>query len=599
MRTLVVHVLIILCTFSAGAQVNAQQSVKDIFDPARIHTIHLRISAEGWKSLQPGAVTHKPSSKRPTPATQAVHNDDVRTISGPAGARFAYVRSDIDFDGQHVSDLGIRLKGNSSYSVSTTTPRRPFKLDFERFVQGRHVAGLSSLNLNNAAFDLSQVRETLALALFREMGVPAPRTGTALVYLSVPGLYDHEYLGLYTLIEEVDHKFLKHNFERSDGLLMKPGGMRGLVYFGDDWAAYKSRYNPKAEASPEQARRVIELARLINRADDATFARQIESYLAVDEFLRFVAVNSSITNFDSFLSTGHNYYLYCDPADRRFHFLPWDLNLSFGTYSWLGTAEQTADVRITHAYADHNRLIERLLAIDAYAAAYRAHVRRLVEGPMSVATMNARLAAMSPVFEAAERAARETGKAGSAATRPSMGMGFRPTDLRTYIAQRTESITLQLDGKRPGYLPGFFDPKCVPPEWAAYTAAAVAIMKASDADGDGRLNDAEVSEAIARLIKAAHVAPGGAIDRAVALAGIETLMSDDMRRRTPAAAWADWLMGRADFNKDGKVDAAEMLAAYRKTLGGEDRDGDGMLDGRELLETLAGGRAPADADFDR
>jgi spore coat protein H len=597
MRRLIHVAIFLLASTVARAEVTAPPSSKEVFDPVRVHTIHLRISAEGWKLLQPGAVTHK-SSKRPAPATQAI-KDDVRTISGAAGARFAYVRSDIDFDGQHVSDLGIRLKGNSSYSVSTASPRRPFKLDFERFIDGRHFAGLSSLNLNNAAFDPSQVRETLAFELFRELGVPAPRTGSALVYLSVPGLYDHEYLGLYTLIEEVDHKFLKRNFERSDGLLMKPGGMRGLVYLGEDWAAYKSRYNPKADASPEQARRVIELARLINRADDATFAQQIESQLAIDEFLRFVAVNSAITNFDSFLSTGHNYYLYCDPADGRIHFLPWDLNLSFGTYSWVGTAEQTADVRITHAYADHNRLIERLLAIDAYAAAYRAHVRRLVQGPMSVATVDARLAAMSPVFEAAERAARDAGRAGSAATRPSMGMGFRPTDLRTYIARRTESITLQLDGKRPGYVPGFFDAKCVPPEWAPYAAAATAIMKWADADGDGRLNDAEVSNAIARLMEAAKVAPDGAMDRAAAAAGIESLMSDDMRRRTPATAWANWLFGRADANKDGQLNSVEMLAAYQKFLGGEDRDGDGMLDGRELLETLAGGRAPADADFKR
>lgn len=597
MRTLVHVVIILICSTLARAEATAPPSTNEVFDPSRVHTIHLRVSSEGWKLLQPGEVTHKPS-KRSAPATQA-DKDDVRTISGPAGARFAYVRSDIDFDGQRVSDLGIRLKGNSSYSVSAASPRRPFKLDFERFVDGRHFAGLSSLNLNNAAFDSSQVRETLAFELFHEMGVPASRTGSALVYLSVPGLYDHEYLGLYTLIEEVDHKFLKHNFDRSDGLLLKPGGMRGLVYLGEDWSAYKSRYGPKGDASPEQAHRVIELTKLINRADDATFARQIESYLAVDEFLRFVAVNSAITNFDSFLSTGHNYYLYCDPADGRFHFLPWDLNLSFGTYSWLGTEEQTADVRFTHAYADHNRLIERLLAIDSYAAAYRAHMRRLVQRPMSVASMDARLEMMRPVFEAAGRAAREAGRAGSAATRPSMGMGFRPTDLRTYIARRTASIRLQLDGKRPGYVPGFFDPQCVPPEWAPYTAAAVAIMKAADADGDGRLNDAEVSNAITRLMQAAKVAPNATLDRASAVAGIDVLMSDDIRRRTPAGAWADWLFGRADVNKDGRLNAAEILAAYQKILSGEDRDGDGMLDGRELLETLAGGRAPADADFKR
>jgi Ca2+-binding EF-hand superfamily protein len=72
-----------------------------------------------------------------------------------------------------------------------------------------------------------------------------------------------------------------------------------------------------------------------------------------------------------------------------------------------------------------------------------------------------------------------------------------------------------------------------------------------------------------------------------------------MRRRTPAAAWAEWLFRIADTNKDGRLDDAEMLAAYHKLLAGEDRDGDGMLDGRELLETLAGSRAPSDAQLKR
>src|SRR3954470_22877375 len=109
MRTLVHVVIILVYSAAARAEGTAPQSANDVFDPTRIHTIHLRISAEGWKLLQPGAVTHKPS-KRPAPATQAT-NDNVRTISGTAAARYAYVRSDIDFDGRRVSDLGIRLKG--------------------------------------------------------------------------------------------------------------------------------------------------------------------------------------------------------------------------------------------------------------------------------------------------------------------------------------------------------------------------------------------------------------------------------------------------------------------------------------------------------
>jgi hypothetical protein len=579
-------VLLVLSTF-ARAQIPT--SPKQIFDPARLHTIHLRIPADAWKILPPGGASRKLIKQHPT---------DVRTVTGPA-SRYAYVRAAIDFDHHAIADVGIRLKGNSSYGVSTQTPRKLFKIDFERFVEGQHFAGVSTLNLNNQAFDASQLREALAFTLFREMGVPAPRTGYALVYLTVPGVYDHEYIGLYTLIEEIDHKFLKHNFDHPDGLLMKPGGMRGLVYYGDDWTPYKSRYNPKEEATPKQSRLIIDFARLINHADDATFARDISHYLDVEEFLRYLAVNSAITNFDSYLSTGHNYYLYCDPADNRIRFIPWDMNLAFGGYSWVGTFEQMANTSITHSYTDHNRLIERLLSVNEYATLYKMYMRHLIEGPLSPHCTRVFFDAFAPIRQAAEKAAHDAGRVGSATTRPTTGMGFEPIDLHAYLPRRLASIRQQLDGKEQGYIPGFRDPMRVPPGWGQYTAAAVAMMTAADTDHDGRLNDSEVSAAIARLLTAAKLPPTASLDRPTMAAAIDHLLSDDMRRRTTATAWADWLCNNADANKDNHADAAELLAFYRRKLSGEDRDGDDMLDGRELIETLSGARAPADTQVHR
>ena len=58
--------------------------------------------------------------------------------------------------------------------------------------------------------------------------------------MTVPGKYDKEYVGLYTLIEQVDRVFLKEHFGNADGMLLKPeitqGG--GLPHFGADWKQY-------------------------------------------------------------------------------------------------------------------------------------------------------------------------------------------------------------------------------------------------------------------------------------------------------------------------------------------------------------------------
>src|SRR5262249_1098210 len=152
-------------------------------------------------------------------------------------------------------------------------------------------------------------REVLAYSVFRATRVPAPRTAFAEVTLTVPGKYDKEYVGLYAVVEGVDKRFLEDRFGSGKGLLMRPFQVRSVEHLGDDWERYKGQYRPLSEATREQARRVIALARLVHQADDAEFRKEIGAYLDVDAFLRFLAANALTANLESSFALGHNYYL--------------------------------------------------------------------------------------------------------------------------------------------------------------------------------------------------------------------------------------------------------------------------------------------------
>jgi hypothetical protein len=575
----IVLVSIALPAGASGAlEASPPASPKGLFAPGRLHTIHLRLSAEGWKLLEPGAGSRwLHASKAPaTPGTQTVA---LRTSSDA----YAYVKTDLEFDGQEVKSVGLRFKGGMSYSVSTAFPRRPMKLDFERFVRGGRFAGVTTLNLNNQALDPSQAREALAFELFRELGVPAPRTGYALVYLSVAGTYDREFLGLYTLLEEVDGKFLKKHFGNDSGLLVKPEGMRALAYLGEDWNRYAGIYRPKTSVDSKLARRMMELAKLVHRADDATFANNVATYLDVDELLRYVAVNAALANFDSFLSTGHNYYIYMNPADGRAVFIPWDMNMAFAGYTWVGTNAEIERLSITHPYVDHNLLIERLLQIDAYRNAYAGHVRRLVEGGFSIESIRRKVAAIAPMIQRAGEAAAKAGKAGSPATRPTTVPRLHVPDLLTYVEHRGQSMRLQLDGKQEGFIPAFRDPDLVLEEWAKIVKPAGALLAALDTNHDGRVDDQELTKAVEALIGSQ-----GSLDVSSATRTLDKLQTDDMRRCATAENWAKWLCRVADANHDGRLDAKEIQAAYHSLLSGADKDFDGMMGGREMIEALSG-----------
>src|SRR5207248_9690156 len=129
------------------------------------------------------------------------------------------------------------------------------------------------------SLDPTRSRETLAFAVFRAAGVPAPRTAFAEVTLTVPGKYDKELVGLYTVVEHIDGRFLKDRFKSDKGLLMKPARMRGLDYIGDEWDKYKGQYQPQSEPTKEQAGRVIAFAKLVNQGNDEEFRKEIGSYL--------------------------------------------------------------------------------------------------------------------------------------------------------------------------------------------------------------------------------------------------------------------------------------------------------------------------------
>jgi hypothetical protein len=164
---------------------------------------------------------------------------------------------------------------------------------------------------------------------------------------------------------------------------------------------------------------------------------------------------------------------------------------------------------------------------------------------------------------------------------------LRPPALDWFVEKRLASIHSQLEGARPGFVPAFRDPELVPDGWAKVVVPAAALLKAIDADRDGRLGEQEVSQAIQRLLAAARAGLNGAIDPAATAAGLQALAIDELRKSASARQWADWLFRVADADRNGWINFTELTGAYRRLLAGAEFDFDGMMGGRELIEAMA------------
>lgn len=423
-----------------------------LFGLTRLVGIHLEIPAEEYQAMRPpapagfGAPPRAPQPKKP---------GGRETERNLFGLEFAWARGSLTAEGRTYTPVGLRYSGNASYMASAAGLKRPFLVELDRFGP-REFHGLRAIQLQAGPLDPTKAREALAFALFRAAGVPAPRTAMAEVTLTVPGRYDRAYLGLYTLVEPVDRSFLVDRFQTDKGLLLRPQGMRGLDFLGDDWEKYRGPYRPLGEPTPEQAVRLIGFTRLVQQADDERFRKEIASYLDVDRFLRFMAVQALIANADGFFTLAYNYSLFLDPATNRFVFIPGDQELAFANFLMMGTADQLMNMSVARPYGGENRLADRLLAIKDVRDAYRTIVEDLARNVFRkepfLADLAAIEAATKPIL-AREAAAR----AGRAEPPPGFGPPGAPTapDLRTFAEKRSASIADQLAGKADGYRPRF------------------------------------------------------------------------------------------------------------------------------------------------
>ncbi len=220
-----------------------------------------------------------------------------------------------DFD-SGVMDVGVKLKGRYG-SFSTLDGKAAFKikLDFNR--PGFRMLGLDVLNLNNFQQDCSMIHEHLAYGLFRAFGVPALRTGWALVNVNgVP-------YGVYLLLERYDGEFFRRWYRTTDH-----------VYEG----AYGNDLYPEGEGAFEVSEGAADLrtdlTRLIesaNNPDDATWLSRLEGVADIGEMLRMWAVEQYIGHWDGYSPTINNYYLRSD-ENGRFTMHPWGLDQTWADF---------------------------------------------------------------------------------------------------------------------------------------------------------------------------------------------------------------------------------------------------------------------------
>jgi len=312
------------------------------------------------------------------------------------GVEFNYVHGALDFNGASFSNIAVRYKGNGTYLQARNTDKKSLKVDLNKYVKGQKLAGLTTLNLHNEVTDPSYMNEALSFKLYRDAGVPAPRTAYAKVNISAGDEHKNDYMGLYVMVENVDNEFTKDRFKTKGGALFKPVTPSLFEDLGDDWAKYKQTFDPKDKPSKEEIARVIETCRFVSKSSDADFAAKLSDYIELDEFARYMAVTVYLSDLDGILGPGQNFYLFLHPKTHKFHFIAWDQDHSFGQMR--GSQEDRERLSIDHPWQGNNPFLERVFKVDAFKKAYLAHLREFSETLFKAERFHKQVDELAPIL---------------------------------------------------------------------------------------------------------------------------------------------------------------------------------------------------------
>ncbi len=442
-------------------------------------------------------------------------------LASALGIVFPEVHADLEFEGQWLRDVAVRYKGNGTFMQARSGLKRSLKIDLNEFSKGQKIAGRTTLNLHSNVTDAGWMNEVLSYRLYRDAGVPAPRTAYARVYVTVPGKHERQYLGLYSLVENPDKDFAEYNFETKKGAMFKPVTPSLFTDLGDAWSKYKQIYDAKDEVSTDDAQRVMDFARLVTKAEDAEFAAKLGDYMDLDAAARYFAVTVWLATMDSILSVGQNYYLYLHPKTRRFQLLPWDLDHSFGQF--MG-GEANARLDIHQPWRGENRFLTRLFKVAAFKQLYLAKLSEfnatLFAPERLAAQVDALAAVLRPAVgeESKEKlanfdrvAAGEAPQAAAGGESGGMGDMGAGKPIKPFAKLRAEFVRGQLTGKAvetpaaaagPGFGPGVGGPGGRPGGFRPGPMLAPAFLAALDADKDGQLSHAEATQGFARWFAA-------------------------------------------------------------------------------------------------
>lgn len=362
---------------------NTDANFSEVFSDNEVKRLDFVVSADRWQSML--------NDMTDTYGVFGQSNNSNGLIDTDEDPIF--VPADVYYKGKKWYRVGIRFKGNSSLQSSWQQGvlKLAFKLDFDEFednypqIKNQRFYGFKKLSLKNNYDDESLVREKVAADVFKDAGLAVSHTGFYTLYI------DHgdgpEYFGLYTLVEEIDDTVINNQFSSDKGNLYKPED-DGATFANGSFS--QESFEKKTNEDDEDWSDILALFAALHddsaTSDPQSWRANLEAVFDVDVFLKYLAVNGIIQNWDTYGLMPHNYYLYNNPETAKLTWIPWDNNEALQEGKRVGTL----NLDFSNLNSTSWPLIAKIYADDVYRYRYNQLLSKVINDAFETNKMQAK-----------------------------------------------------------------------------------------------------------------------------------------------------------------------------------------------------------------
>ncbi len=296
-------------------------------------------------------------------------------------------------DGVTYDSVGVRFKGQTSYSMSGTSQKKSFNISLDYLKSSQRLMGYRTLNLNNSFQDPSFMREVFYQSQIKKH-IPAAKSAYVKLYINGANW------GVYPNVQQLNGDFLKEWFFSNNGTNWRadkppgsPGGPGGgwgdgtaaLNYLGADSSLYKPYYTLKSTDKLTPWSDLVNTANVLNTTPLANLPTSLPAVLDIDRTLWFLASENLFSDDDGYIYKGKmDYYAYWEAETGRMTPLEYDGNSVMETNfaTWSPFYNET---KINYP------LMNRLFAVPEYRQRYLAHLRTIMNDYFNATSAGAKL----------------------------------------------------------------------------------------------------------------------------------------------------------------------------------------------------------------